>query len=1287
VRPARQSDYFQCPRDALPCRAAHAPPPALSPSSPRSGPTATKPPRQGWRPSKAALAWGAAGLAAVLVLALGLALGLPSGSSSGDSSVTVTGGAAPSCAAAAAGAPGALPRPTRYDVELRFEATHFVVELDAPRGGAPESFLAATSVAFELPEPAGCVVLHADGLNFTRAVLRIPAAAGAAGAEEEVELCTGADACAAAVAPLALADPANSAQTNLVGVDLAGRVLPAGARPILEFEYAAPFGAATNASGVHRSAPFAECAPGRGCAPRALVTSQLERLGARRVFPARDTPADKAVFRLTVVAPAAEAPVVLGNMPQAARNEDEVSGLSTIVFEETPPMSPYLLALAAGRLEEAPGGGPVAGAGGEEGLEVRAWAVPGRELEMGEALRLARLAAPYYEDYLAYTLPIPKLDLVAVPGRAGAMENWGLILLDERRALVNASAAGAYDYAEAASVVCHEVGHQWVGDLATVGVWEDLYFQEGLVSALEYGCMEAAAPGLEADVLKLRVVPPADNPGSPHDGPLYRALELAADPLAPPARPKSDFALGAPGAEAATYAKPAAWMLMLEEYVDAAYGYLRDTSGTAGAAAAAAAAAGFSPSRGMWQDAVRATVRGGALGTATVFDLFGGLADAVAAGLAAAGPGLGPAALVPANNFVTKMRGVVAAEGDDAALRALGADGDGNSPGAWAYSAGYPLLRVDLPELVTPDNYFQTLVNIGTNQSRFCSWGGGADARAWGASDATAAAVEAACASPVRFSTTLALDNLTDCALGGARAPGAGSLTTDVGAWENGTLAAERWVANLDGVRLWRTRYAPQHLANLLEEVAILEGCEGAAAALSPTGGEGACCADRSDVAEAASLLSDAIALALTGDYPGDAALEAVAAAGFAPVTSTPVGRYLLLLPAAEALQRLRPLVQERPKCAARLDRLRAEMLAPHVAPLLAAVGKPAEAGAGPEARADLLQRLAAAPLLRLAALNPSDAGGGGAAAVAPAAAPGGRRRLAQADADVAPAPAPAPAPAADAPAAAPAAPAEAAAALNADAQRRLCALLPGTPVFADFVVNASAPGDSAAAAAAAAAPPVSPDLLPAVYAAAAAMAPACAAEVAPLLEGTAALAAAPGGEAGWAVRAALLRCWLFSPAAAEAERCLLSLPYSAGAGDGSTALRVLALASALEPPPEAPLALRARFAERRHITRELRPALVATAARQGADAWIGIASYLGNAATFAPASDCAVLDLMLPATTAAERAQLEELLDSTAAACPEEVRVRARGRAAQRAAVAGPAGDSMCAWLEARYP
>lgn len=43
----------------------------------------------------------------------------------------------------------------------------------------------------------------------------------------------------------------------------------------------------------------------------------------------------------------------------------------------------------------------------------------------------------FYEGYTGVALPLQKLDFMAIPGRGGAAENWGLLQFDERRLLVN----------------------------------------------------------------------------------------------------------------------------------------------------------------------------------------------------------------------------------------------------------------------------------------------------------------------------------------------------------------------------------------------------------------------------------------------------------------------------------------------------------------------------------------------------------------------------------------------------------------------------------------------------------------------------------------------------------------------------------------------------------------------------------------------------------------------------------------------------------------------------------
>ena len=52
-------------------------------------------------------------------------------------------------------------------------------------------------------------------------------------------------------------------------------------------------------------------------------------------------------------------------------------------------------------------------------------------------LQAAVAGTDFYEDYTGIKLPLPKLDMVAIPGKRGAVEHWGLLQFDEERMLVD----------------------------------------------------------------------------------------------------------------------------------------------------------------------------------------------------------------------------------------------------------------------------------------------------------------------------------------------------------------------------------------------------------------------------------------------------------------------------------------------------------------------------------------------------------------------------------------------------------------------------------------------------------------------------------------------------------------------------------------------------------------------------------------------------------------------------------------------------------------------------------
>lgn len=215
-----------------------------------------------------------------------------------------------------------------------------------------------------------------------------------------------------------------------------------------------------------------------------LLATQFESHHAREVFPCVDEPEAKATFNLTLIT---ESGVnVLSNMPLLS---SQVLGLrSRTVFQQSPRMSTYLLAFVVGELQKK-------SATSKHGVEVNVWSTKAQTLSsLDFALGIATRAVDFYDNYFDTPYPLPKADHVAIPDfSAGAMENWGLITYRESALLAEPNAAqDTKEYV--ASVIAHELSHQWFGNLVTMRWWNNLWLNESFASVMEYVCVDALEP-------------------------------------------------------------------------------------------------------------------------------------------------------------------------------------------------------------------------------------------------------------------------------------------------------------------------------------------------------------------------------------------------------------------------------------------------------------------------------------------------------------------------------------------------------------------------------------------------------------------------------------------------------------------------------------------------------------------------------------------------------------------------------------------------------------------------
>jgi aminopeptidase N len=224
---------------------------------------------------------------------------------------------------------------------------------------------------------------------------------------------------------------------------------------------------------------------------RKYAVSQMEATDARRAFPSFDEPAKKATFDITLMIDAAD--TAISNGRPLSDTPGPEPGKHTIRFATTPKMSTYLVALLVGDF--------VCREGIAATTPIRVCATPDKHQLTGFALEAAEHQVQFFNDYFGIPYPFGKLDIVGIPDfAAGAMENAGAITFRERLLLADEATASVDTLKAVASVVAHEIAHQWFGNLVTMKWWDDIWLNEGFATWAANKPLAAWKPEWRMDV-------------------------------------------------------------------------------------------------------------------------------------------------------------------------------------------------------------------------------------------------------------------------------------------------------------------------------------------------------------------------------------------------------------------------------------------------------------------------------------------------------------------------------------------------------------------------------------------------------------------------------------------------------------------------------------------------------------------------------------------------------------------------------------------------------------------
>jgi aminopeptidase N len=190
------------------------------------------------------------------------------------------------------------------------------------------------------------------------------------------------------------------------------------------------------------------------------VWTMQEPYGAYTWYPVNDQPSDKALYDITVTAPAPWTGVSNGRLTALTTDD----GATTTSWQLTEPASSYLVTLAIGDYAHSSNTT-------EGGLRVDYWTPRGMVMNL-DRLQSAAASVDWIETRLG-PYPFDSLGLVVTDSQS-AMETQTMVTL------------GNSDYVLSPQVIAHELVHQWYGDQVSPADWRDVWLNEGMTMLMQW---------------------------------------------------------------------------------------------------------------------------------------------------------------------------------------------------------------------------------------------------------------------------------------------------------------------------------------------------------------------------------------------------------------------------------------------------------------------------------------------------------------------------------------------------------------------------------------------------------------------------------------------------------------------------------------------------------------------------------------------------------------------------------------------------------------------------------